>query len=142
MSILNQRVKEVKKALLTGQADDDTTAPDFQVLLEEERAGRNRKTLIAWLEDQDAQSSSPSVEGSVDASAPEVEPVYVEPETDVKPVVEEAPVAGIDSIEGGVIPINELISVLCQKRDRWQRSMSCGVENIKVHLSDIQISVS
>lgn len=147
MSILEQRVKDVKKTLLKDQADDDTTVPDFQALLEEERAGKNRKILIAWLEEQDAHALPPEASEPTDVSVLEVESVYtgVDPavagadvSVPVKPVV----AAGIDSIEGGVIPIGELISILCQKRDSWQRSTSCGVENIKVHLSDITISVS
>lgn len=131
MSVLDQSVKNAIEVL-------EATGGDVPALLEEERAGKNRKSMITWLEKQDAiRSSAPSVGESenVDTSAPEVEPVYVEPEAPKVAVV------GIDSIEGGEMAISELISVLCQKRDRWQRSTSCGLENIRVHLSDIQISV-
>jgi len=107
-------------------------------MLGEERAGKNRKSMITWIEEQLEQSlKTPAESTPTDASVPDVEPVYVVPETEVSPKALE----GIDSLEGGWTPIGELIAILCQERDRLQRSTSCGVENIKVHLSDIQISV-
>lgn len=127
MSVLNQSVKKIKEVLGDAKAN-------YADLIEVEKAGKNRKTLIAWLEEQmQEEESAPETLEPTDVSVPDVEPVYVKPE---------APVAGIDSIEGGEMAISELIDVLCQKRDRWQRSTSCGLENIKVHVSDIQISVS
>lgn len=130
-SILKQSVKNVIEAL-----GKPGPVADFQAILEEERAGKNRKTLVKWLEQQDAQGSGPTPEAdsTVDASAPEVEPVYVEP------VVEEPPGWEFGPIKG-YVPIGDLIDHLCQERDRLQRSTSCGVENIIVHLSDIKISV-
>ena len=138
MSVLDHSIKDVIKVI-------EATGPDIQALLEEERGGKNRKSLIAWLENQDAQGSEAAGEGfestpeaaPADASLPEVEP-EVEPPTEPP----KAPVAGVDSIEGGVFSVSELIDVLCQKRDSLQRSASCGLENIKVHLSDITISIS
>lgn len=144
MSVLNQSVKKVIDAILVGgdvtvQTDDGTsTVPvvDLQALLEQERAGKNRKTLVKWLEKQGAQSSEPSEEESedvtnIDASSP-LEPVYEAPKTSVP---------AIDFIDGGEMAISELIDVLCQKRDSWQRSASCGLENIRVHLAEIKITV-
>lgn len=149
-SILKQSVRNVIEAL-------EGVDADFQALLEEERAGKNRKSLVKWLEKQDAQSCAPTPgeevsegEEAVDASVPEVEPVYAAPE----PVLAgpdqatrdyiargQAIVAGIDSIEGGEMAISELIDALCQKRDSFQRSASCGLENIRVHLAEIKITI-
>lgn len=141
MSVLDQSVKKAIGEL-------DGTDADFQDLLVEERAGKNRKTLVKWLEKQggvvpDSENDMEdeierwATKPVVDTSVPEVEPVYEE-----KSVESLAPnVAGIDSIEGGEMSISDLIAVLSEKRDRWQRSASCGLENIRVHLSEINITV-
>ncbi len=125
MSVLDQSVKNVIGAL-------EGVDADFQALLEEERAGKNRKSMIAWLEEQDAQGSEIAPElveeeppETTDVSMPDVEPVYVAPTWE----------------DGGEMSIATLISGLCQKRDELQRSTSCGVENIRVSLSEIKISV-
>jgi len=138
MSFLKQSVKNAIGEL-------DGTGADFQALLEEERAGKNRKVLVKWLEKQDAQGRSVHADGKttrvVDTSAPEVEPVYVEPVVEEPPESPVVAVAGIDPLGSGEVSISDLIATLCQERDRLQRSTSCGVENIRVHISGIKISV-
>lgn len=141
MTVLNQSVKNVIEALdRTG--DGVISLSRFKVLLEEERAGKNRKGLVKWLEEQDAQSSVAPTdgEGAVNASVPEVEPVYAgpSPKTDAS-----APKTPDDrkTIRGGEYAISDLIAILSEKRDTIQRSRSCGVENIRVHLAGIKITV-
>ena len=94
------------------------TDADFADLIEQEKAGKNRKSLIKWLEEQLPES----------LQAAEV-------------ATEETLVGQVDTIEGGELPINDLITILSQKRDRWQRSRGCGLENIRVHLGEIQVTV-
>jgi len=132
MSALDQSVKNVIKTL-------EGKNVNFQEWLEQERDGKNRKTLVKWLEKQCAQS--PQVppqaeeESATDDPAPEVESVHVEPEPSA-PVVE-----AIDVVGGGEMSISDLIAVLSEKRDSWQRAASCGLENIRVHLPEIKITV-
>lgn len=131
--ILEQSVKNVIKTL-----ESTTSGTDFQALLEEERAGKNRRSMVEWLEKQDAQGTGP-----VGASVPEVEPVYVEPEATEEPSAVTPVVSVVDKnpLKGSEVSISDLIAALCQERDRLQRSASCGVENIRVHLSEIKITV-
>lgn len=136
-SVLKQSVKNVIEDL-------EGTGADFQELIEEERVGKNRKSMIGWLEKQGAQRPTPEADSTVDASAPEVESVYAEPSLPVESP--EAPL--VDFLAKGVLEYGEseyaisvLIAILSEKRDMIQRSTSCGLENIRVHLAGIKITV-
>jgi len=115
--MLDQSVKKVIEVL-------EGTDADFADLVGQEKAGDNRKTLVEWLESQ----------------IPEELEEEVKEVKSVKPAPVEVKDA-IDTVEGGEWAIVDLISVLSQRRDHWQRKASCGLENIRVHLSEIKITV-